>query len=203
MAKVKVTKKEADRMMKVNGKVNGSLLNANFQFVLNKKGEKGIKTVEERLKELGYPLKFKEVSDFKWYPCGFSALITLAILEYFGWDESKAFEIARYGPVYSVVSKLFIKYMVSLDKILKEVPNYWQKHFDFGEMKCPKYDEKKKYAILRIYGYKKCHPLDYILIKGYLSRIFELGTGSKNVKVEQTKSLYHNDPYDEFKITWQ
>jgi hypothetical protein len=37
---------------------------------------------------------------------------------------------------------------------------------------------------------------------GYLTKIFEIATRSKNVEVKQLKCLFWNDPYDEFKITW-
>ncbi len=83
----------------------------------------------------------------------------------------------------------------------KGTPVYWRKHFDFAELKCTKLDMKNSTAILRLTDFKKFHPTVYIYMKGYLTRIIEFGTRSGNVKVEQTKCLYNNDPYDEFKIT--
>jgi hypothetical protein len=153
------------------------------------------------MQELGYPVKFKETSSFKWYPESLALLASLVSLEVFGWDEERAFDLSYEVPLYSILVKLFMKYS-SMETVLREAPKYWQKHFDFGEMKCTKYDLKKRYTIVRLDGYKKYHPIQYIFIKGFSTRLFELGTGSKNVKVEQTKSLFNNDLYDEFKITW-
>jgi hypothetical protein len=92
---------------------------------------------------------------------------------------------------------------VSIEKMLLEGPKHWRRHFDFGEIKCTKYNIKEHYAILRLEGFKKFHQAVYTYTRGYLAKLIEMVTNSKNIKVEQTKSLYNNDSYDEFKITWQ
>lgn len=201
MAKVKLTKEEADRIAKIKGNVSGTIFQAYYKLILGKKGEKSLRKVEERMKELGYPVKFKETSSFKWYPESLACLASLVSLEVFDWDESRAFDIGYEAPLHSILVKLLIKY-ISVETMLREAPKYWQKHFDFGKLHCTKYNSKKSYAILRLDGFKKFHLTVYIYIWGYLTRLVELVTKSKNVKVEQIKSLYNNDPYDEFKIRW-
>jgi len=202
MAKVQITKEEVQKITKLKGNVSGAIIKAYEKFILNKKGEKWIKKVEERLAELGQPLKFAKVSSFGWYPESLVCLIGIAILEVFDWDEKKEFEVGYDAPLYSVITKLLMQYFSSIEVTFKGTPIYWRKHFDFAELKCTKLDTKKKLATLRLTGFKKFHPTVYIYMQGYLTRIIEFGTRGANVKVEQTKCLYNNDPYDEFKISW-
>jgi hypothetical protein len=203
MVKVQITKEEAQKIAKLKGNVSGAIIKAYEKFILNKKGEKEIKKVEERLAELGQPLKFAEVSSFGWYPESLACLIGIAILEIFDWDEKKEFEVGHDAPLYSIITKLLMQYFSSIEITFKGAPIYWRKHFDFAELRCTKLDTKKKLAILRLTGFKKFHPTVYIYMQGYLTRIIEFGTHGGNVKVEQTKCLYNNDPYDEFKASWK
>ena len=202
MSKVKLTKEEVQRIAKIKGNVHGSILKAYHQFIVDNIGQEGAKEIEKRLAGLGCDIKFKEAFTFKWYPKAFSSLICLAFLEVAGWDENDAFKVGYAAPAYSILTKLLMKYL-SIERILKESNRHWRQHFDFGEIKCVDYNKQKNYAILRLYGFKKFHPTVYIYILGYLTRLIEMATKSKKVKVEQTKSLYNNDSYDEFKITWK
>ncbi len=201
MVKVKLTKEEAHRIAKIKGNVHGSILKAYYQFIVDNLGQEGAKKVEERLKELGLNITFKDAFTFKWYPKAYSSLICLAFLEISERDEEDAFKVGYAAPAYSVLTKLLMHF-ISPQQLFKNANFYWRKHFDFGKMKCVEYDGNKNLAALRLYGFKKYHPTVYIYIWGYLKRLVEFATKSKNVKVEQTKSLYNNDPYDEFKITW-
>lgn len=203
MAKIRNKKEETDKLMKVSGNVNGALLKAQHQFILNKKGEEGVAKVDKRLKELGYPLDFKKISSFGWYSASYICLICLVILEVFDWDEKEAYNIGYDSPLYAILTKLLIKYFVSLDKVFPQIPRYWSKHYDFGAMEGIKLDQENKYVVMRLTGFKKIHPIWYVQAHGYLSRLVEMCTRSTDVRCEQTKSLYNDDPYDEFRITWE
>jgi hypothetical protein len=202
MAKIKLTKKEADRIMKIKGNTIGAILKTDYQFILNKKGKEGVKKVEERLKELGCPINFKKISSFKWYPESKGCLAMLVMLEVFGWDESKASDLGYNAPFDSPVTKFMIGSLLDVEKVFQNTQKYWHRFADFGEMKYTEYNIENKYGILRIENFKKYHPTVEIYINSFLLRLFEILTKSKKVKVEQTKSLFNNDPYDEFKITW-
>lgn len=202
MSKIKLTKEEVQRIAKINGNVHGSILKAYYQFIIDNIGDDGAKKVEKRLKELGLKITFKDAFTFKWYPKAYSSLICIAFLEIAGWDEKDAFKVGYAAPAYSLLTKILMKYF-STERILQNANFYWRKHFDFGEMKCVEYDKEKRYAILRLYGFKKYHQTVYIYILGYLTRLIEMTTKSKNVKVKQIKSLFSGDSYDEFKVEWK
>lgn len=202
MARIQLTKEEVQKIAKIKGDVHGSILKAYYNFIVDNIGEDGARKVEERLKELGCKITFKEAFTFKWYPKAYSSLICLAFLETVGWDEKDAFKVGYAAPAYSTLTKLLMNYL-SIERVLKESNRHWRQHFNFGEIKCVDYDKEKNYALLRLYGFKKFHPTVYIYILGYLTRLIEMATKSENVEVKQIKSLYDNDPYDEFEVTWQ
>jgi hypothetical protein len=202
MAKVKLTKEEADRIMKIKGNVIGAVFKGYEDYIKEYFGKEGITKVEKKLEEIGYPLSFKKISSFRWYPEAHACITCLAMLDVFDLDESKAFDIGYYAPSKSILARLLIRYFRTIETTVENFPKYFKKHVDFAEMKCNDFDPKKRVAYWRIINFKKFHPIVYEYIRGYLTRITEMTTNTKNVKVEQTKSLYNNDPYDEFKITW-
>lgn len=202
MAKVKLTKKEADRIMKVKGNVSGAIFGTYYQYIFDQKGYEGVKIVERRLAELNCPIELKKFSSFGFYPESQACLTCLVILEVFNWDEGKAYNIGYAAPMYSIITKLLMKY-ISIEKMFNEGTKYWGKHFDFGEMKCTEYDQNKGCGVLRLNGFKKFHPIVYTYIEGYLAKIFEMTTASQSIKISQSKSLYKGDFYDEYKISWK
>jgi len=203
MVKVQLTKKEADRIMKMEDRTKGVVLKTLEEYILNKKGKEGLGMVEKRLKELGYPLKFKEISSYKLYQGPIDVLLTLVILDAFQWDESEAFNMGYDSlVVHSLSAKLLMSRFISIETAIKNAPKFWHYFSNLGEIKFPQYNIDKGSAIMYLEGYKKFHPAEYSYIRGVLTKIIEIMSKSKNVKVEQTKSLFKGDSYDEFKITW-
>ena len=43
--------------MKIRGEIRGSSLRVDWDFIIEAKGEEGLKRVEDRMAELGFPLK--------------------------------------------------------------------------------------------------------------------------------------------------
>lgn len=202
MAKMNFTKKDADELMKVQGHVHGSIYKADCQLVLEKGGEEKVKEVEDKLMKWGYPVKFKEISTFRWYSEAHACLVYIAMLEVLDWDDSRAHDIGYEVPIHSTLTKLLMKYL-SPETLFKQSGEHWRRHFDFGKMKCTEYNKEKKQAILQLDNFKKFHPTLYDYIRGYICRLAEMVLKTKEIKVEQTKSLYNNDSYDEFKVTWE
>lgn len=203
---VKITKEEAQRIMNTKGNVRLATFNTYYNFILENGGEEGVKQVEAKLKELGHSMDLKKLSresSLKWVPQAQGCLILVAILEYLGWEEKDAQRIGYFLGTTSFFTKLIIKYLISLEKTLKEAQRLWKRHYAFSELKLFKYDVKEKYVIFRIYDFKKFHLALYYSIGGYISKIIEIATGSKNLKLELTKCIFWDDPYDELKITWK
>jgi hypothetical protein len=202
MAKVKITKEEANEMMKVKGDIRGAVFKAFYSYIIDKKGEEGVRAVEKKLKELGHPLDLENIKSFQWYSQAFAAIVCLVILETFDWDESAALDMGYNGPLFSTAAKLLVKYFTTPEKGFRQIPKVWRQHVNFAEPKIFKYNKEKKYSLFRIEGYKKFHPVVYEYMKGFILRFTELLLNVKGAKIKQTKCLFWGDPYDEFRVTW-
>lgn len=53
-------KEEAKKLMEINGEARDIVFQVDYKFLLEKKGEEAVKKAEEKMAELGYPLKYKK-----------------------------------------------------------------------------------------------------------------------------------------------
>lgn len=203
MKGVNITKKEADRIMKIKGKIRGLVLTTLKNYIIAKKGDNAIKKVEKKMKEIGYPFSFKGLSSVGWYPVSTVTLVILITLEALNWGEKENFKIGYEAPITSLLAKLMLRAFPSLEIAFKVTPKFWRSYTNLGEMNWVKRDIKNKYAVLRLTNYPKFHPIIYEYFRGYLKRIMEIISKSRNVKVELTKSIYKENPFDEFTFTWK
>ncbi len=200
--KNQLSKEEVDELMRVSGNVKGVVFQTHAAFIRYKEGEKGIKMVEERLKELGYPLKFTEISSLAWYPEALSILVVLTAKEVFKWKDSDIFNMGNSAPKYSLIARMLVKTFISIKKVFEESPKYWKKHYDFGVLESYEINEKEKYVMLRLKEYK-LHPTVCIYFCGYFYQIAQYVVRSKKITIEETKCVYRGGPYHEFLIKWK
>jgi hypothetical protein len=158
--------------------------------------------VEEKLKEVGYPVDFKKISLSKKYQIALSCLVLLSILDVFGLEESGGFDVGYKAPTYTKLFTSSIKHLASPKTARRAASIIWPQNFSIGALTYIEFDEEKQYATLCLYEFKKIHPIFYIFLTGFLTKVYEIVTKSESVKVKQTKSLFSEDPHDEFKITW-
>ena len=59
--KQKLTKELAKELIKIKGEARGETLKVDWEYVLQKEGEKGLKRLETKMAELGFPIKYKEI----------------------------------------------------------------------------------------------------------------------------------------------
>lgn len=202
MIKNNFLKQEVGRLIKIKGNIRGVVFHSHATYIRYREGEKGIRAVEEKLKELGYLLNFKEIKKMEWYPEALSVLVILVAKEIFNWNNSDIFEMGNSAPKYSFIIGSLIKHFLSLKKVFEEVPKHWRKHFDFGEMESYKINEKEKYIVLRIKGYK-FHPIICIYHAGYFLRIAQLSIESEKITIKETKCMFKGDSYHEYIIKWE
>jgi hypothetical protein len=207
MAQYQLTKEYIEKLAKTKGKTRGLLLKPVVPYLIEEKGKEAVDIINKRLKKFGYDLKLENISAFKWYPAPFIYTILLSVFEFFDWNEEKATEIGYKTLINSLPAKVMLRSFTSIEVAFKITPKIWKQYTTEGEMKVVEYDMDKKYALLRLSGHKKSFsiicPIIYNYMRGYLTRIVEIITKSKNVKVELTKCISNDDPYDEFKITWE
>ncbi len=197
---MEITKEEIEKLIKMPGKVRGEVLRTDARFILDKKGKKGLEVVQKDAKRLGISIPYETAEPLGWYQVGLRALSFMVIKKALNWGDKELIEMGYAAPAYSFVVRLLIKYFISFEKVLKESPKYWKKHYTVGRLEARKLDMKKKYFILRIHDFK-AHPLCCVFYLGYFKRMAEFG-GQKNITVKETKCMFKGDPYHEFLVTW-
>lgn len=200
---LQLSKEEVDKMMKIKGNVKGVILKGHFDYIRDLKGEEGIKKVEKRLLELGYPIDHKKIKEGKWYPEALACLIVLVCAEVFNWNQEGVRKMAYESPKYSFIVKVLMQHFVKIEKSFKMAPIYWRKHFDFSRMEVGGFSEKEKFGIIRLVDFHKYHPLICEYHRAYFQKIAEIMLGQRKVRVSHTKCLFREDDCEEFKIIWE
>ena len=197
----KTLKEKADTLMKIEGNMRGDLLKSNFIYLKQREGEGAVKIMEGRMKELGYPLIFKNIKTYKWYKDPFCAIFMLIFEEQFRWKEKDIIEAGKFALRLSFIIRMAIKHLVSTKIAFWAAPKLWNKNVDYGEVEGYEINEVNKYLIFR---FKKwaLHPLVCSYIKGYLMALFTL-IGRNNVQAEETKCIFRGDFYHEYRISWE
>lgn len=197
-------KEEAKKVIEhTKGEVRIATIQTHFQYIKEKKGEEGVKKVLEKLKELGYPIDLLELQKqgpLEWIPTGLGDLVILVAKEVFGWTDKDIFDMGNSAPKYSFIVRMLMKTFLSITKVFKESPKYWEKHFTSGKLETIEINEKEKYLILHLKHW--CHPLMCIFYSGYFVRIGQYTLKGK-VTIEETKCMSKGDPYHEFIIRWE
>ncbi|KPJ73266.1 hypothetical protein AMJ48_02270 [Parcubacteria bacterium DG_74_1] len=196
-----ITKEEIQKLMRVRGNVRGAILQSHAIFIQNREGKGGVGAVEKKITELGYPVNFEKFKAGEWYPESLSTLIILTAKTLFNWTEKDIFEMGRSAPKYNFIAKILMRYFVSLEKFLAEVPNYWRKHLDCGKLEVVQFDEEKKYIVLREKDFK-FHPIICVYHAGYYQGITEYVVKAEKISIKETKCVFKGDLYNEYVITW-
>lgn len=195
-------KEIAKELMKAKGNVRGEGILTDIEYLRYREGEKGVQMLEEKLKELGYPINFKDIHPMKWYPIGLDTLKILAMKEIFNWTDKDVFEMANFAAKVSFLIKIMVKYFLSAKVSFNQAPKYWKQNYDFGELEAYKYDGNKKQMTFRVKNYK-IHPVLCIVCSGYFLRVAQFVLKSDVVTVKETKCMFKGADFHEFVINWE
>ncbi len=195
-------KKEADRLMQIEGDVRGEILRTTFTYIERKEGIKGAKRIEEALSELGYPLSYKEIDPLKWYKEAYSVVIYLLCINLFGWEEEEITRMGENAPKSAALLIIFFRQFISLRSIFRDSSKHWRKHLNFGKLTPLDFDEDCKTLSFRLEGYK-FHPITDYYLPGYFKGILRLCVKSKELSIVQNKSVYKGDSHNEYTATWK
>ncbi len=190
----------ANRLKNFSGNVKGEVFRTHADYIRHKEGEEGVKRLEEKMEELGAPIKLNEIKSFEWISEGMSSLTIVVAKELFNWTDKDVFEMGRFAPRASFIIKLMIQYLVSVESLFKNATKYWDKHYDFGEVEIDFHREENK-IILREKDFKT-HPTVCFYHAGYFRGLAEFVVKSQEISVEQTASAHEGSPYNEFVIQW-
>lgn len=197
-----ITKEEIKKLIEVEGKVRGVVFQTDATYVRLKKGEGGLKAVEKKTKELGWPIDYAGVKTMDWYPIGLRVLSLLTIKETFNWGDKEIYDMGDSAPKYSFIVKMLLKYFLSIRRSMEESPTYWAKHYTVGKLEFIELDEEKRYYIIRLKNFK-IHPILCLYLTGYFHRISLYTIKSGKITIEEVKCMFKGDPYHEFIGKWE
>lgn len=196
----KLTKELAKKLMETEGEARGANLKTDWEVILSRYGDEGLKKLEAKMAELGYPIKYDEIETMNFYPIGLDALSILSIKETFNLSDQELKKLGAAAVKFSLFLKILIKYFPSLNLLAKEAPKMWREHYSVGDLEVVETNEKEKYIILRIknFGF---HPAQCANLQGYFSKILQMAVKAP-VTCEETKCTFRGDAYHEFMIKW-
>jgi len=195
-----ILKEELEGLKKIEGKIKGVGLKDILEFILKEEGKEGLKKLEDTMVTLGYSLRHRDIKGMSFYPLTLFAMLFLIIKKLFNYDRKKFQEMGRFCSKSSMIIRLYMKYLVSVDKVVKEAQAMYRKYFTVGIVKIVEYNKEKKYIIGR--GKENnIHPAHCQYLEGYFASLIEMVTKS-SVTCKETKCTFKGDPYHEFLMKW-
>jgi len=195
------SKEEIKRLISLPGELIGIGFIEDFDFLLREEGKEGVKKVEEAMAELGYPLKYRELKGFEWYPVGYYLLSILVAKELFEWDDETIRRMGANAQKVSLINKMMMKFFVSTGRVLKEMVKYWNMYYTVGKIETAELNEEEGYASLIIKDFPG-HPVYCRYLEGVIGQIASYVV--KNPKCREIKCCLKGEEKGHlFKITWQ
>lgn len=196
-----LTKESVQRLLQIQGECRGMNVKTDWDFILRTEGKEGLKKLEAKMAEVGYPLRHEQISSVDFYPVGLDAVSMLAIKETFNYDDQAMERLGEIAVSFSLITKIFIKYFVSLHSFAEELPKMWPKYYTVGELTMDEYDRTKRYVVLRLKNFK-LHPIYCTVFKGFFGKVASMVIGA-SVVCQETKCMFRGDEYHEYLITWK
>ncbi len=197
-----ISKHEIERIIKTPGKVKGVVFVNAKTYILENKGQKGLIEVENKTKRMGCLINYQNIDPLEWYPVGFWVVSLLAIKKTFNWGYEEIFNMGNSMPKTSLITKMLLMYLVSVEKIKKQAPAYWKKHFTVGSFKFIEFNKDNKRVVMRLKGIE-IHPICCNLLAGYFLRLAQYTIKSSDIKIKEIKCIHKGDPYHDFLVTWK
>jgi hypothetical protein len=194
-----ITKEIAEKLMKIKGEVRGMAMKGDLEFILQERGEEGLKELEDAIANLGYSVKYKELKALSFYPIGLKGIMLLTIKKLFNFSDEKFQEMGAFGSKINSVIRIFMKYLFSPKIFVSQSQRMWRYYYTIGNCKA-ELNEKEKYVLLRVYNFPY-FPDQCKVLKGYFGSILKMVI-KHNVTCEETKCTFRGDDYHEFLLKW-
>ena len=195
-----INKEIAEKLMEIEGETRGVSFQADGEFIIKEKGKEGLKKLEEKMAEIGYPIRYKEVKPMDFFPLGLRLISLLVIQELFNFDKEKIREMGAFQTKISLIVKLFMQYFGSVNILAKQAPKMWRKYYTIGDLKVPEISNEKRYGIIKVENFA-LHPIHCQVLEGYFANIIKMVVNSP-VNCKETKCTFRGDEYHEFLLKW-
>jgi hypothetical protein len=192
-----------ESLQKIKGSVKAGVLQTDKIYIELQNAESGISLVEKEMEIMGYPFQYSSLkSPTDLVPLSLRIASLLAISKVFHLEDEQIRDIGRLATRSSFFTKLVLRYLVNLDKMAKEIPRHWQRHFDVGFMDPCELHEDQRFLIARLRDFY-CHPIFCTYLSGYIIGLVELVGNYTNITVQEMKCQHRGDDYHEFRVTWK
>jgi len=195
-----ISQEEIERIKSLPGKVRGATLKAYGDFVLQEEGEEGLKLLEEKMSELGFENKLKEMRAMEFYPVSLQGIVLELINRLFNYDSQKYQEMGRFSAKFSLVVRMFMKYFFSEEQMQEKGPQIWKKSYTVGDFELAEYNEEEKRIVLKLKNFK-LHPMHGQVLIGYFASVLQM-IGGNTARGTEIKSPFKGDEYYEFLMEW-
>ena len=129
-----VSPEEMNRITGQNGEVRGVVLCTDAGYVRRHADEDALRLVEDVTAELGCRIKYRHIKTMEWYPAYLRGISLLAVMKALGWSGEQLRAMGKAAPRYSIITKLMLRYFVSLTTLIEKLPIYWRKNYSVGSL---------------------------------------------------------------------
>ncbi len=195
-----ISKEELLELEQIKGETTGNSIKNTGEFVLKEEGKEGLRKLEETMEALGFPINYQKIKATDYYSSKLLAITFVVLKRLFQYGDDKFQSMGEFRAKVSIILKILMKYLVSLDKAAKEIPRMWRKFFTTGDAKVIELDKKQKKIILRIENYY-FHPIQCRVMEGIFSTLVQMIIGNK-VICRELKCVHQGDTCHEFLLEW-
>ncbi|MBD3208299.1 MAG: hypothetical protein GF370_02520 [Candidatus Nealsonbacteria bacterium] len=197
----KLSNQEIEKLMELPGTVRGAGMKSYGQFILEKEGEEALKKLEKEMASLGHPIEYRQLRTMDLYPFGLEALTLISIQKLFDYGPEEYREMGRFEMKVSLLIRLFMKYFISLERVIDEFPKICRKHFSVGDFKVKEFNKEEKNLTVRVEDFY-FHPLHCNVLMGVFLEALRM-IMKKDVEGKEIKCIYKGDDAHEFIFHWQ
>jgi len=184
-----VSKEEISEIVSNDGKVRGVVLYTDAEYIRRHEGEETLRRVEEETREMGFPIDYGEVKLMDWYPIGLRAISLQAIKKVLNWDDEQLKGMGRSAPTYSIITKLMLRYFVSLNTLVERVQSYWDKNYTVGFITARLIDKSVFICLKDCQIPRALFPY----LEGYFLRAMGMVIGNhEQIRLEETKWMHED-----------
>ena len=198
-----LNKEIAKKLMRLKGESRGISLKGDILYIRKKEGEAGLKKWKEELERVGCPIKYEEIKVLGFYPISWRAVSLLVMKKIFGWKNEEFKDLGRFefSVTMPTTVRIFIKFFYSIDIIIKNSTQIYNKYFTIGELTIPDFSYEKRYIVIRIREVALVPEFCRVL-EGFFESVMKVIGKTEEVECSETKCTFQGDDYHQFLIKW-
>ncbi len=197
-----ITRSEFQDIINLEGQVRGSALNTDAAYIESRGGKKGMHSVQEKFRQLGYPIEYRNIRDMAWYPVCMRVLSLRVIQDVFDMKDEEIRHMGDTAPKFSFIVKVFMKFTGVPEHAFTRIPEYWRMHYSIGDMRINELNSEAGYLIVHL-GSFMLHPILCVYLEGYFRRLLQFSFVTDEVRSRETKCAFDGAEHHEYHIAWK